>query len=105
MGELSTFSEGAIKKLPCSDDIKSLLVEVLTLKGGARKRQLKYITKILRDQPVEELYEFISKRRGKALQENKQTHEVEYLRDGLLNEAIEQYRIFRTKGMDLTEDW
>ncbi len=105
VAELSKLSRGVLKKIPCNDEIKDLLGEVSSLKGSARKRQLKYITKILRDEPADDLYDFISKRQGDALEKNKLSHEVEYLRDSLLNEALEQDQLLRTQGMELPENW
>ena len=105
VAELSKLSLPLIKKLPCSDVVRDLLSESVTMKGGAKKRQLKYITKLLKDEPVDDVYSFLSERKGKSLEENKAFHEVEYLRDALLNEAIEQQRIAVHNHEELEEDW
>ncbi len=103
--ELSKLPAGVIKNVPCHDEIKEQLLDVGNVKDGAKKRLLKYITKMLRDEPVDDLYDFLSKRKGKALQENKRNHEVEFFRDSLLNEAIEQHRIFKAQSLELPEKW
>jgi ribosome-associated protein len=103
--ELGSLSGNVLKSIPCNAEIKKLLLEVITLKGGAKNRQLKYITKMLKEEPVDELYDFLSKRKGNALQENRQVHEIEYFRDSLLNEALEQHRIFRSQNQELAENW
>jgi len=94
-----------LKELPVEEEIQELFQEVAGLKGGSRKRQIKYITKVLRDVPTEELYAFLEKRKGTALQKKKQFHEIEYLRDILVEEAIVARRAAKAEHMDLTEDW
>lgn len=92
-------------KAPCSAEVQELIKETGALKGGARKRQIKYITKLLKVEPADELYDFLTRQRGTALVEKKMLHEVEYLRDTLLNEAIEQRRICAESQADFTEHW
>lgn len=104
-GELSNLPPTLIEQLPSTDEIKGLLQEAATMKGGERKRQVKYITKLLKDEPVDELYASLSKRKGKQLEEKKAFHEVEYLRDTILNEAIEQHRVAKSEGEELEENW
>ena len=103
--ELSSLPPSMIDQLPCTEEVRDLLKDAVSMKGGARNRHVKYITKVLKDTPVEELYSFLTKRKGKDLQENKAFHEVEYLRDSLLNEAIEQHRIAAREHEELEEDW
>ena len=103
--ELSNLPPTLIEQLPSTGEVRSLLQDAVTMKGGARKRQIKYITKLLKEEPVEELYSFLSGRKGKQLEENKAFHEVEYLRDALLNEAIEQHRVAMRENEELEEDW
>lgn len=94
-----------LSKLPCNSEIVDLFKEIHLLKGGARKRQIKYITKMLKNEPLEELYTFVAQRKGSALRENKQFHELEYLRDSLLDEAIEDRKILRSEQQELSETW
>jgi len=94
-----------LSKLPCDSEMVFLFKEVHSLKGGARKRQIKYLTKMLKNEPLEELYAFVEKRKGSTLRENKQFHELEYLRDSLLAEAIEQRKILRSEQQELSETW
>lgn len=103
--ELAVLPAGLLNELPVEEEIQELFLEVAGLKGGSRKRQIKYITKLLRDEPNEELYAFLEKRKGTALQKKKQFHEVEYLRDILVEEAIVARRAAKAEHMDLTEDW
>jgi ribosome-associated protein len=103
--ELVALPAGLLGKLPVDKEVQQLLQEVADLKGGSRKRQIKYITKLLRDVPTEDLYAFLEKRKGTVLHKEKQTHELEYLRDILLEEAIVTRREAKAEHLDLTEDW
>lgn len=103
--ELVELPEQVLSKLPCDDEVIFLCKEVQSLKGGTRKRQIKYITKILKKEPLADLYEFISKRKGASLQEKKQFHELEYLRDTLLDEAIAERKKLRSRQQELPETW
>ncbi|MDH3329907.1 MAG: DUF615 domain-containing protein [Desulfobulbaceae bacterium] len=105
--ELSRLPEALIDSLPCSDEISDLLRRISSVKGGARKRELKYITKLLKNDPddIEPLYLFMAKKRGTSLQDKKELHEIEYIRDSLLNEAIEQRNRARENQEELEENW
>jgi len=105
VAELGGLPLSLIGQLPCSEEIRTLLRDASSMKGGSRKRQIKYITKLLKDEPLEELYTFLSERKGAALQEKKEFKEVEFLRDALLNEAIEQQREAEMEHSTLEEDW
>ncbi len=103
--ELVDLPTGLLNKLPLSEEARELAKEVHGLKGGARKRQIKYITKLLRREPVEPLYDFMAKRKGSGLLQKKQLHEIEYLRDILVEEAIVARRQAKEKQQELEEDW
>ncbi len=103
--ELVAMPEPVLARLPATAEIIDLVREAGSMKGGARKRQIKYITKLLRGQPVDDLYSFVSRRRGVALEENRARQELEYLRDALLNEALEQQQLHQRQGRDWEEGW
>ncbi|WP_028581280.1 DarP family protein [Desulfogranum japonicum] len=103
--ELSTLSPQVIRQLPCDSETQELLSELDALKGGAKKRQLKYVTKLLRDQPLEELYAFISARRGERLRKNKHIHDVEYMRDQLIDECLAKKKYVEEEGGEWSEQW
>ncbi len=103
--ELVELPQGQQKKLPVDEETREYIQEVRSLKGGARKRQIKYITKLLRRDPVESLYEFLAKRKGSELLQKKQFHEIEYLRDILIEEAIATRREAKQMQQELAEDW
>ncbi len=103
--ELTSLPPALLNKLPADEEIRISLKEVADLKGGAKKRQIKYITKLLRNDPAEGLYDFLAKRRGTKLEKKKQVHEIEYLRDILIEEAMTARRKAKEDHRDLTEDW
>lgn len=103
--ELVALPAGALHKLPVKEEVRELALEVSGLKGGARKRQIKYITKLLRAEPVDPLYDFLAKRKGNDLFEKKQFHEVEYLRDILIEEAITARRRAQEEHREFEEEW
>lgn len=105
VAELSSLPAAQIDQLPCTDEVRTLFHEAAAIKGGARNRHIRYITKLLKTEPVEELYSFLSEKKGKALQKNKEFHELEYLREELLSEAIEQHRVARHNHEELEENW
>jgi ribosome-associated protein len=103
--ELVGLPKTALANLPCDPDLLSYFQEAQTMKGGARKRQLKYLTKLLKDEPLQELYGFLLERKGSNLAEKSKFHELEYLRDRLLDEAINKRKVLRSSQMELPETW
>lgn len=87
--ELAALSTTDINKLPCDDFLKEELRNVRSLKAGARKRQIKYITKQLRQQENEPLFAFLAQHKGSQLKETKNFHQLERFRDDLIDEALQ----------------
>ncbi|HHB76078.1 MAG TPA: DUF615 domain-containing protein [Desulfobulbus sp.] len=103
--ELVELPEPVLKKLPGDEEIRLLIIEAQGLKGGARKRQIKYITKVLKNEPLAGLYKYLADRNGGTLQQKKQFHALEYFRDSLLNEAIARRKELAANQEELTENW
>ena len=61
VNELVKLPAGVINNLPCDQEVKDEIGMTKDLKSGTRKRQIKYITKILREQPIEDLLLFLEK--------------------------------------------
>ena len=89
--ELAALSEVEVASLPCDRKVKDEIASAKMLKGGARKRQLKFAAKLLRDMPVEELYDFLAHKKGSQLKEKREFRKLESFRNLLLSEAIELY--------------
>lgn len=90
--ELLSLSKNVIDKIPCEDFIKEELKDAKVLSGGSLKRQTKYITKQLRGTDVEPLLTFLEENKGSNLKKNRSFHEIEQIRDSIVNEAIEAQR-------------
>lgn len=103
--ELAGLSSAMIDRIPCPEEVRELIRGAGSMKGGARKRQIKYVTKLLREEPQEEIYAFVTGIRGAALQEKKELHEVERYRDSILNEAIAAHRNAEEDGREAEGEW
>jgi ribosome-associated protein len=103
--ELAGLPPAVLSSAPCGEEIRALLKTAATLSGGARQRHLKYLTKLLKTEPLDELYAYISRHRGKGLTERKQFRELEQYRDALINEAIEEQRHCAAMQVDWEEHW
>jgi ribosome-associated protein len=102
--ELAALTQAELKNLPCDQEIREEIISAKTLKGGSRKRQLKYVTKLLREQSVEELYDFLAEKKGSALKKQQEFHELEHLRNLLINEAVQGYEAHKYQEGFLNED-
>lgn len=103
--ELADFTENDLKKLPCSDELKQEIRATRGLKGGSRKRQVKYLAKLMRQQPLTEIYDFLEERKGSDLKTRKTFHEAERLRDAMINEAVHSHDQCRQNQHDWEMDW
>lgn len=102
--ELVSLPHSEIKVLPCDQEIREEILSAKTQKGGAQKRQLKYATKLLRKKPVDDLYDFLAKKKGSLLQKNREFHNLEHLRDLLINETLQQYEDMMQNNRYIDED-
>ena len=93
--ELADLPQGEIQSLPCDQIIRNEIGAAKKCKGGARKRQLKYATKLLRDMNVEELFEFLARKKGSILQEKRANQKIDNFRNRIITEAV---RLFEERG-------
>lgn len=103
--ELTLLSDKDLKKLEVSDGLKKEILECRRVKGGARKRQVKYMAKLMREESVEDILDFLAARKGSKLKENKLHHEAERLRDAVITEAIEQQQLSLQQRKAFEPDW
>ncbi len=87
--EVADLSDKELKKFPGGPVIHEEIMATRGLKGGSKKRQIKYLAKVLRQGPMDEIYLYVTSRKGSDLQAKKQLHKAERLRDTLINEAME----------------
>lgn len=90
--ELALLSDSDLNKLPCPDFIKDEIRAIKGLKTGSRKRQIKYITKCLREIDCTPLLDFLTERKGSKLKQTQAFHELERIRNEITGEAIEAMR-------------
>lgn len=103
--ELVELSANVIAKLPADDFLRQEIKDARPLKGGARKRQIKYIAKELRGLDTEPLLNFLEERKGSKLKRDRDLHELEHLRQDILSEAIAAFQEAQTEGESLGEEW
>lgn len=103
--ELAQLSDKDLKKLAISQELKDEIIRCRTQKGGALKRQIKYLAKVMRENGVEEIFDFLVERKGSKVKETKLHREIERLRDVLINEAINAQQACLQQGMIWEPDW
>lgn len=90
--EIAELSDKELKSFPGGAVVHEEILATRGLKGGSRKRQIKYLAKVIRQGPLEEMYLFVTNRKGSALHAQKQFHTAERIRDTLINEAVEEHQ-------------
>ncbi len=105
VAELVTLPSQVLRQAPLPDACKQLFVEAAKMKGSVRQRQVKYLTKLVREYPVAALYELVGRHRGSALAAKKQLHTLEFYRDALIEEALEQQRLCMLNEREWKENW
>lgn len=103
--ELALLSDKDLKKLQVSDDLKQEILQCRSVKGGARKRQVKYMAKLMREESVGDILDFLAARKGSKLKDNKLHHEAERIRDAVITEAIEQQQLCLQQRIPWEPDW
>ena len=87
--EVADLSDKDLKSFPGGPVIHEEILATRGLKGGSRNRQIKHLAKVMRQGPLDEIYLFVTNRKGSKLHSKKQFHLAERLRDTLINEAME----------------
>lgn len=103
--ELVELPKVNIEQLPCDDFLKEEILEAKTLKGGSRKRQIKYISKNLRQIDAEPLFDFLANKKGSKLKKTEKFHELERLRDEIISEVFDELRQAEKAGERLDSNW
>jgi ribosome-associated protein len=103
--ELAELTNKDLKIFPGEDEVKTAIMDCRGLKGGARKRQIKYLSKVLRQFSMDEIYKFLETRKGSELKGNQLFHQAERWRDILINEAVEIHEDCRRNQIVFEPDW
>jgi ribosome-associated protein len=103
--ELTDLSETHLRQLPVSPELKEAVRLCRTVKAGALKRQIKYVAKMLKSEPLEDTVRLLTQMRGSRLEENRLLHESERIRDAIVNEALEAAAACHRLQEPWTLDW
>ena len=103
--EIADLSDKELKSFPGGPVIHEEILATRGLKGGSRNRQIKYLAKIIRQGPLDEIYLFITNRKGSKLHAKKQFHAAERMRDTLINEAMEVHQECLSSQIPFEPDW
>jgi ribosome-associated protein len=88
--ELMSLSDRDMAQISCPALIKEKIVAARGLKGGALKRQVKYVAKILRQEKdtIGDLLVQLEEKKGSKLKADSEFHELERLREAIITQAI-----------------
>jgi ribosome-associated protein len=104
--ELAELTDKDLKKMPDEGGITEEIKAIRGLSGGARKRQVKHLAKLLRQGTfLDGIYDFLSQRKGSQLKDKTQLHEAEHLRDAMINEAMADWQHCRSMQIDWEPDY
>ena len=103
--ELVELSPAHIKKLPADELLKAELHNSRDLKGGALKRQTKFIAGLLRESGTDEILAFLAERKGSHLKQTGEFHELERLREDIITEVLAAREEAWHNHEHLTESW
>ena len=103
--ELTDLSTQPLQKAPISDDLRAEIKLYARTKAGARKRQLKYIAKLLKQENINEIHLYLQQRRGSKLEQDWLHHESERLRDAVVNDALGAYEEYRANEQEWDLAW
>lgn len=103
--ELVALSSAHIKKLPTDEFLKAELENSRDLKGGALKRQTKFIAGLLRESGTDAILAFLAERKGSHLKQTGEFHELERLREDIITEVLQAKEEAWHNHERLTESW
>ncbi len=103
--EVADLSDKELKSFPGGTVIHEEILATRGLKGGSRNRQIKYLAKVLRQGPIDEMYLYVTNRKGSQLHAQKQFHVAERMRDTLISEAVEQHQECLKEQIPFEPDW
>lgn len=103
--EIALLSDKDLKVFPASQDVKDEIITCRDLKGGTRKRQVKYLAKVMRQDGMDDILDYLAEKKGSRLKSNKIHKEAERLRDVIINEAIDDKQYCLQARIDWEPDW
>jgi ribosome-associated protein len=103
--EITVLNDAELTRLQLDSETIEAVRICRTLKGGALKRQVKYVAKLLKQGEVDALLSALALMKGSRLAENKAHHQAERLRDAIINEALDFRDVCLQEGATMEMDW
>ena len=103
--EITALNDTELNRLHLEQEIVDEARLCRTLKGGALKRQVKYVAKLLKQGDMDNLLSLLASMKGSRLAENKAHHQAERLRDAIINEVLYCRDECLQEGVALEMDW
>ena len=97
--ELLTLSPSLLDEAPCDTEILTEIKKTQKIKQfGARRRQVKYLAKLLRETGIEPLLDYMERVKNSKLKQNEIFHRLEKLRNRIINEDEEKQALHEAKN-------
>ena len=103
--ELTELSSQPLQEAPITEELRAEINLYARTKAGARKRQLKYIAKLLKQENINKIHLYLQERSGSKLEEDWLHHQTERLRDAVVNEALGAYDEYRANQQEWDLAW
>lgn len=85
--ELVELKPSALKKVPMSESLLAAIEEAQRFKNEAKRRQLQYVGRLMRNEDPEPIQAALDKIRNKHAQQNAVFHKLELLRDKIIEQG------------------
>ena len=96
--ELVDLPASVLRRLPCGEEIRVEIQAAQSMEQfGARRRQIKYLAKLLRDTELSPFFSFLEEAQRSRLRENITIRRLEQLRDRILHEDEEEQALQEVK--------
>ncbi len=103
--EILQLSDDELRRMDLGEELIESVQLCRGLKGGALKRQTKYVAKLLKQQPLQDIFSHLAQLKGSKLEQNRYHHEAERLRDAIINEALQARQESLQSGEPFEMDW
>ncbi len=103
--EILQLSDDELRRMELGEELIESIKLCRGLKGGALKRQTKYVAKLLKLKSVPDIFSHLTQLKGSKLEENRYHHEAERLRDAIINEALQARQQSLQSGVPFEMDW
>ncbi|BDD87432.1 ribosome biogenesis factor YjgA [Desulfofustis limnaeus] len=104
--ECLELSETEVGRLGLDDQLREALAVCRSIDGGgALKRQIKYVAKLLRSEDLPAIQRFLREKKGSKLDADRLFHDAEQWRDRIVNDAISSLEAHRRREEPWPTNW